>query len=243
MFRTGTYRRRTNPVVLIAFGVVIVLIVACMIYGMKQTSHQAEDIEKARAAITLTKEGGKTVINDALLRADYSVFAKNQGTNKTVFTIMMIGIGVLFAVVIGNMVFQTIRSLRNNDSGQPVFMKIIMLVFTLGVAVLTIVFLTMFFGRGKIKSSPSVENAVISVSAKDITHKDSKTVKSGTRKHRTTTTYYYLYTASGEQIKVSSYLYSLVSSSGKYYLAKNQNDQIFYVYSASEYCLEGETVT
>ena len=234
-FSAGSYPGKSKRIYTIVFLIFVVITMICIFVGMKQTSHRQQDIDEGRQQISIERSNGKIVLTDELLRSDYTVYAKDAETGANIFLFLAIGMGGFVAFFIVSMIISVIRSIRNGETGTRLIISVISLVLTLvilGIGAFMIG--SGIFSTSSMKATDP-DKATFSIFECQITSKDSKTVKSGSRKHRTSHTYYYLYLSDGTQLTVDSFVYNQVTTAGTYYLAKNDQGKIFSMYSSSEY--------
>jgi len=221
----------------IAFLLFFIITAVLLIYGASKTSNQGANVQKAREQITLVKEGDLTVLNDDLLRADYTVFVKTNETNNNIFRFILIGMGALLVFIFAMTVIRLIQNIRAGATGTGLIAAVIP---TVASAVIIAVFLFFILSGNRMVNDnklkdPSEETLCTSLCT--IVSKDSKQVKSGRGRTSHTTTYYYLHIEDGSTLSVSSYIYSEVTGAGTYYIAQNEKGDVFGVYSTKEYCM------
>ena len=236
---SGSEPASAKTKLLIALICIVLSVVA--LFALSQANNSKSDLDSGREQIKLVKVDGKTVLTDELLRSDYAVYAKTTATNlKIMVGIMGVMIVALLAIFIV-FIIKTIHSVNNGDGNTAA--NLIRVIFS-GLALTGVVVILCINGKSLLNSKPeSADTADLRIVECYVIKKDSETIRTGTRKHKTTRTNYYVYLDNGQKLTVNSLVYSQVIGSGTYYIGMNDNDNIFSMYPASEYIPEGAEST
>lgn len=223
--------------ILIIFIIAFLAIGIAIIYGSIQARKAKANIEDGRAKIELVQdESGRTVLTDDLLRSDYNVYVKTSNRNLMIMTIVMVA---LFLSLVGWFIVQLVNFVRGRMRGDP---SNIMEITSLALALVFIVILGIFFYNGTLsslnKQPDDPESATISLEYAQVTRKDTKTVKTGRGRHKTSHKEYNIYLADGRTLSVVKYVYDEVEDAGNYYIGKNKEGAIFGMYPEKSYCME-----
>ncbi len=222
---------------LIIFVIVFLAIAGLILYGMNKQSKSGTRLEDGRSQIILEERDGKTVLNDDLLRCDYKVYVENQKTGINILLIIIGAVGVcLVAIFISNLV----NVIRKTTSGEGagitgIISLVVSAAFLIGGG------LFLYKGAGSLmdeKDKKDPETEELHVSTVQVTRKDMKVKKSGTKKHKTSHTEYYVYLADGTSMNVASHVYDEVTGSGIYFVGKDDAGAVFGMYPEAEYCKE-----
>ena len=222
---------------IIIFVIFFLAVAFAILYGMNQQKKSDESIESGRSEIVLVKsDDGKIVLTDDLLRSDYGVYVRNA---KTGANIMLFIIGGMAFVLLAWFIISVVGFIRDRIKGNVLDYRQIVSIIT------SLIFLIaggIFLYKGAMpimKSKPEdPETATLSLEYGQVTRKTSEVVRSGSKKHHTSRTDYYVYLSDGTKLSVTKHVYDEVAGSGYYYIGKNEADAVFGMYPESEYCME-----
>ena len=222
---------------IIVFVIFFLAVAGAILYGMNQQNKSDESIDSGREGIELVRsDDGRIVLTDELLRADYSVYVRNAKTGANIMLFIIGGMGVIlllwFIISVVRFIYDRIKG--NILDYRQIVSIAASLIFLIGGGI--------FLYKGAVpimNSKPEdAETATLSLEYGQVTRKTTDTVKTGTKKHHTSRTDYYIYLADGTELSVVKYVYEEVDGSGYYYIGKNEKDAVFGMYPESEYCME-----
>lgn len=226
-------RRRETPTTPYSYVMLVILILSIiftaffLIFMNATSNNKAKQIKEQRESIEIQVEGGKTVLDDALLRSDYEVWyrSKEKANTKMRVLLAVVSVMILSTVVcsVGSAMYLEKRGNSGGLDKSRVFSLAMMVVLLVFIDIVAIKFLQV--------DETKPEEAVLVTREYQITSKDS--VKRGKSARK-----YYLYTKEGGELVVDKADYDLVKESETYYFGM-QDNKVFNIYPKDEYCQKG----
>ncbi|MBO6089739.1 MAG: hypothetical protein J6P37_05470 [Lachnospiraceae bacterium] len=220
-----------NKLYVVIFMLIFVIMTGIMVVGMINQNKE-EKADRARYE-QMIKEGSKTVLTDAILDEDFSIYVEQSQKSTKIFVTLLACFAAVILAFVVMMIFNVI--LRGMEEGASSTSFIIMLVSFIGAMFMIVSFLiiSVKFLVPRFQSfNPEEEKyyftEIVLTNAERIEKQE--TVKDGDSYRTETRVYYYFYTKNGEQISTSKLLYERYIGEGIYYVGKTSRGNIFSLY-------------
>lgn len=220
-----------NKLYVVIFMLIFVIMTGIMVVGMINQNKE-EKADRARYE-QMIKEGSKTVLTDAILDEDFSIYVEQSQKSTKIFVTLLACFAAVILAFVVMMIFNVI--LRGMEEGASSTSFIIMLVSFIGAMFMIVSFLiiSVKFLVPRFQSfNPEEEKyyftEIVLTNAERIEKQE--TVKDGDSYRTETRVYYYFYTKNGEQIRTSKLLYERYIGEGIYYVGKTSRGNIFSLY-------------
>ena len=220
-----------NKLYVVIFMLIFVIMTGIMVVGMINQNKE-EKADRARYE-QMIKEGSKTVLTDAILDEDFSIYVEQSQKSTKIFVTLLACFAAVILAFVVMMIFNVI--LRGMEEGASSTSFIIMLASFIGAMFMIVSFLiiSVKFLVPRFQSfNPEEEKyyftEIVLTNAERIEKQE--TVKDGDSYRTETRVYYYFYTENGEQISTSKLLYERYIGEGIYYAGKTSRGNIFSLY-------------
>ena len=224
---------------IIIFVLAFVGIALAMLYGYQKYNKTTTSMEEARKDVEIVMNGDKRVITDELLISDYNVYLQSEESSKNTMLIVLGILGLIAFFVFVTSIIGFITGRINGEYGLDSVKKFLAILLSGSIVAAGMIMFIKGLGPLARTKPKTADEVSFRVAEYKVLNKTSRKFISGTEKHKSERTEYYLQLDTGTEMEVSLNIYNQVSS-GTYYFGKTDTGTLFAVYPADEFCKEGE---